>query len=136
VADAWWYVHFFNRWGDMARAHPRQTLLVRYEDVRVRPEFWLRAVAAHFGIALGDAAVAKGLEFFGHDTIRERLGRAQDATIAVVPDREKRAAMRFGAAELAVLDDIFRRHLRYDFGYGYLRGHAPVPAGETLVKVA
>ena len=135
VADAWWYVHFFNRWGDMARAHPAQTMVVRYEDLQARPEFWLRAVGRHYGFALSNAAVAKGLEFFGRDAIRERLGRPQDTEIEVVPNSEKRASMRFGAAELAVLDDIFRRHLRYDFGYGYLRGHTAVPAGESLVKL-
>ncbi len=50
VADVWWYIHFFNRWGDVARARPQNTLIVRYEDLQDSPEYWLRQIAAHMKV--------------------------------------------------------------------------------------
>ena len=132
IADAWWYMHFYNRWGDLARAQPDRIIVVRYEDIQAQPEFWLRHVGEHYGFNLSDAAIAAGLAFFDRDAIRRRLGSEQDSRI--VPDDEKRAKMKFGPAELAVLQDIFRRHLRHDFGYGYLSGQESVPAGTQLAR--
>ena len=134
ISDAWWYIHFFNRWGDLARAHPDRVLVVRYEDIQADPEFWLRRTAAHYGFSLSDAAIAAGLAFTGRDAIRQRLGSELDQRI--VPDDERRAGMRMTEHDAAVLNDIFARHLRHDFGYGYLPGRATIPAGTGQVPIA
>ncbi|MDX2290695.1 MULTISPECIES: sulfotransferase, partial [Streptomyces] len=47
IADAWWYVHFFNRWGAWAAAEPGRVLLIRYEDLVADPATWLARVATH-----------------------------------------------------------------------------------------
>src|SRR5262245_22304229 len=57
VADIWWYMHFFNRWGDVARAQPGKVLVVRYEDLQASPSIWLRRIAAHYGIQLSRTAI-------------------------------------------------------------------------------
>jgi hypothetical protein len=132
ISDAWWYVHFYNRWGDIAAAQPDRVLIVRYEDIQAQPEFWLRKVGAHYGFTLSDAAIQAGLQFTGRDAIRQRLGSEEDKRI--VPDDEKRAAMKFEDRHLAVLSDIFRRHLRHDFGYGLVPGAPVVPPGTQLVR--
>lgn len=119
VADAWWYVHFFNVWGEFARVHAGKTLVVRYEDLRRDPAQWLDRAARRLGVVLSESAMAAGLAHVERDAIRSRLeaGRGD-----VVPDETARARIAFSPAEDAVLRDILRRNLRHDFGYGYLSG--------------
>lgn len=134
IADVWWYIHFFNRWGDIARAQSERVLVVRYEDIQADPAHWLRRVGAQYGFHLSDAAIAAGLAFTGRDAIRDRLASETDRRI--VPEDEKRAAMSFQPAHLAVLEDIFRRHLRHDFGYGLHPAALAQPPGTAPVPLA
>ena len=117
VADAWWYVHFFNVWGDFAQVHADKTLVVRYEDLRKDPARWLDLSARRFGIELSESSLAAGLEHVERDAIRSRLEAGKRE---VVPDEAARARIAFSPADNAVLRDILRRNLRHDFGYGYL----------------
>jgi uncharacterized membrane protein YkvA (DUF1232 family) len=73
VADLWWFMHFFNRWGDVALARPRDVLVVRYEELLADPAVCLRRVAVHLGIELGDHAIAAALRMGDRDTIRSLL---------------------------------------------------------------
>jgi hypothetical protein len=127
VADVWWYVHFFNRWGDVARARPGKVLIVRYEDVQAAPAEWLRRVASHMGVALGEAALAAAMEYAERDAVLARLDPAYGEVI--IPDAAARAEVAFSGADTALLDQILRRHLRHSLGYDYgLRGCPGAPA--------
>jgi len=117
VADVWWYMHFFNVWGEFAHVHPNKTLVIRYEDLRQDPATWLTRAAARFGITLSETALAAGLAHVGRDAIGARLERRRQE---VVPSADDRAAIAFSAEDERVLRDILHRHLRHDFGYGYL----------------
>ena len=117
VADLWWYMHFFNRWGDIARAQPGHVLVVRYEDLLAMPEACLRRIAAHYGIELGDQAIAEALRYVGRDSIRAQLDPS-DAD-AVVPPGYIRNQVVFTPADAAFVHAAVHRHLRWDFGYGY-----------------
>jgi len=123
IADVWWYVHFFNRWGDVAGAHPGLVLIMRYEDLRAEPERSLRAIAAHLGVPLSEAALAAGLAFYGRDAMRARrdTGHAE----AVIPDEAERAQVRLSLRERMILHAVLARHLRHDPGYGYPTRAAP-----------
>ena len=63
VADAWWYVHFFNRWGGWAKADPTRILIVRYEDLQADPALWLPRIASHLQLGFDAAANAAALAF-------------------------------------------------------------------------
>ncbi len=117
VADVWWYVHFFNRWGDVARAWPGRVLVVPYEAVRAGPGPWLVRMAAHFGVTLSEADVAAALAFSGRDAIEARLDPAETETI--VPRAAAREAARFSEADLGYLRDLFGRFLRHGLGYDF-----------------
>ncbi len=119
VADVWWFVHFFNIWGEYARTHPDRTLAVKYEDLRADPARWLDLAAARLGVKLSPAALDAGLVHVGRDAIRSRL---EAGAQVVVPDEASRAAIAYAPEEMARLRAILRRHLRHDFGYGYLPG--------------
>jgi hypothetical protein len=114
VADAWWYVHFFNRWGAWAKADPGRVLVVRYEDLNAEPALWLARVAAHLRLPADAAALAAALQFTSKDAIRAR----QDpmAGEIIVPDAQT-PRLAFSDAERGVIAGILRRYLRWDFGY-------------------
>ena len=128
LADAWWYIDFFNRWGRMAACAPDRVLVVRYEDLKARPAIWLERISRHLrlGLTAGDIDAAIGLST--RDAIRERLDPAYGE--AIVPDAATREAMRFPPMEDAMLEARFDAFMRYDFGYGYARRIKPSRAGD------
>jgi hypothetical protein len=121
-ADIWWYMHFFNRWGDLAAARPDLVLVVRYEDLRAAPEMWLRRIAAHIHVDMSDDAVAVGLRFVGRDAMRALLDPTN--TEVVIPPDDARADVAFSRDDLEFLRNAFGRYLRHDFGYGRANEHA------------
>jgi hypothetical protein len=119
LADGWWYIDFFNRWGRMARTAPDHVLVVRYEDLQNAPEYWLERISDHIGLGLDAAAIAAGMEVSTREAVRSTLDPAYGE--AIVPDAGERSRIRLPSAEDAVLTRQFDDHLRYDFGYGHLR---------------
>jgi Sulfotransferase family len=117
LANAWWYIDFFNRWGRMAESAPDEVLVVPYEALKAAPAFWLRRISAHLGLGLDDRAIEAALAVSSHEAIRATLDPAYGE--AIVPDAAERARMRFPPAENAALDAQFAAHMHHDFGYGY-----------------
>ena len=144
ICDAWWYVRFLNQWGAIARRHPEQTLVLRYEDFRRDPLANLRALARHFSLDLSDDDLRAGIAVGSKDI----MARHQDPEVNEKPVRPDGAGdTRFSAADLATLGAILTRHLKHDFGYAYFeqrRGYqipgvrperpveAPVAWGEAV----
>ena len=116
IADAWWYVHFFNRWGAWASADPARILVVRYEDLQADPAAWLPRIASHLGLGFDAAAIDAALSFTSKDIIRER--QDPDAGEIIVPDPEAAPPPSFSTADWREIALIKQRYLRYDFGYG------------------
>lgn len=116
VCDAWWYVRFLNRWGEIAARYPRQTLVLRYEDFRREPLENLRRLARHFRLDLSDADLKAGIAV-GSKSV---MARHQDPQVAEQPVRPDGAeGARFSARDLDVLGGILDRNLKHDFGYAY-----------------
>jgi hypothetical protein len=125
-ANAWWFMRFFDHWGEMVRAFGRQVLVVRYEDVQAAPAVWVRRIGAHFGVAFTDADIAAAMAVSGHAAVENQLDPGYRETI--VPDRERRAAVRLSPEDDRFLLSLFRSHLTHDLGYGYGRPEAQ-PSG-------
>ena len=118
VCDAWWYVRFLNRWGDIAARYPDETLVLRYEDFRHDPLESLRRLSWHFRLDLFDADLQAGLAVGSKAFMLDR----QDPMVSerpVRPDGAQGAC--FSEADLKVLGGILERNLRHDFGYAYFR---------------
>jgi hypothetical protein len=136
VADVWWYLEFFNRWGRAAQACPADVLVVRYEDVLEAPALWLRCIAAHLGFPLSAEALGAGLDAYSREFVAARLDPAYGEDI--VPDRSRRFAARLSPADEAYLRDVLAERLRYEFGYGHagpgrpVVGAAPARSGSPL----
>jgi Ca2+/Na+ antiporter len=126
LCDVWWYLSYLNRWGDVKASAPQDTLVVRYEDMVEDPALWLRRIGDHFGLKLGDGAIAAALALRDKDVVRAR--RDPKDTEAVIADPAKKARVRFTDADISELRSILARHLRYDYGYDYgLEGSSLIP---------
>jgi hypothetical protein len=120
--DLWWFVRFFNHWGDMAEAFGPRILVVRYEDLQAAPYYWLRRIGRHYGLEFATPDLDAAMAVAGRAAVRERLDPAYGETI--VPDEAVRAAARLEPDDQAALRAILRAALRHDFGYGYARNAA------------
>jgi hypothetical protein len=118
-ASAWWFLRFFNHWGDMAEVFGDRILVVRYEDLQAAPGLWIARIGAHYGIQFDSSDVAAALAVADRESIRERLD--PDYGEAVVPDQAARRAVRLSADDEHHLLTFLRANLRHDFGYGYLQ---------------
>ena len=130
-ADLWWYIRFFNRWGDLARANPSKVLVLRYEELQSDPEACLRRIAAHWRLEINDAAFAEGASFAARDIIRSLLDPT-DTEIAVPPDGAS-ASVFYSRIDTAFMRSVMARYLRHDLDYGYSvrsrrRWRRPLPA--------
>jgi hypothetical protein len=119
LADGWWYIDFFNRWGRMAKTAPDHVMVVRYEELQDAPEYWLERISDHLGLGLDASAIGAAMEVSSREAVRSTLDPAYGE--AIVPDAGERAAIRLSAEEDAVLTEQFGAHLQHDFGYGHAR---------------
>jgi hypothetical protein len=118
VCDVWWYIRFANRWGEIARRYPRETLVLRYEDFAHNPLESLRRLCRHFRLNLTEEDLRAGIEVGS----KEVMVRHQDPGIDEKPVRlDGQGSTSFSPDDLALLNRILERHLRHDFGYGYFR---------------
>lgn len=122
ITDAWQYIRFMNRWGEVAQRFPAETRVFRYEDIRANPALALQGITRHFGLQLNDedfaAAVAVGA--------KDVMARAHDPEVdakALRHDTDVEAS--FTPEDTAVLQRLLDRHLHHDFGYNYF----PAPRG-------
>lgn len=116
ITDAWQYIRFMNRWGDVASRFPAETKVIRYEDIRTNTKHALQGITRHFGIELNDADLAAGLMVgtkdvmnLSHDPAVEAKALRLDSALEVS----------FSLDDTAVLQRILGNHLRHDFGYNY-----------------
>lgn len=125
VCDVWWYVHFLNRWGEVASRYPDETLVLTYEDFRRDALAGLRRIDRHFRLDLGDEALAAGIAAGTKEIMRAH----QDPSVEERPVRlDGQGEASFSVADTALLQGILERNLRHDFGYGYFdapRGFRP-----------
>jgi hypothetical protein len=119
IADVWWYMDFFNRWGRMAMAFPERVLVVRYEDLLEDPEEWLRRIDGRLKLGLDAKSIATAAALADRGTLRERLD--PDYGEEIVSDPVRRGSVRFSEADEAHLAGLYARHLRYAFGYAELQ---------------
>jgi hypothetical protein len=115
-ADVWWFVRFFNRWGEMAKAFGRQVMVVRYEDVQASPGLWVRRIGAHWGVNFTDADIAAALAVSGRETMRVQMDPTNPEP--VIPLQSKRDTVRLTPEDERYLASLFRTYLKHDFGYG------------------
>jgi hypothetical protein len=111
VDDVWWYIRFFNRWGDIAQMAPRDVLIVRYEQLHSDPATLIRRIWAHWGVDLTDADVAVGVQAGSRQTMIQRLDPVWNE--AVVSDPQARAQGRLSPEDRAVVWRFLAAHLRH-----------------------
>jgi hypothetical protein len=126
LANAWWYIDFFNRWGRIAAGAPDAVLVVRYEDLQASPTDWLARISTHLNLDLDAASIDAAMTVCSRAVLRETLDPAYGE--AIVPDSVDRARARFSPSENRLLGEQFEAHMTRDFGYGYARRASALPA--------
>jgi hypothetical protein len=114
IADAWWYVHFFNRWGAWAKADPARIQIVRYEDLCADPKMTLVRISAHLRLAWERASLDAALAFVSPGSIQAL--QDPEAVDRVFSPPESAAGL-FSEQDRVAMREILRRHLRHDFGF-------------------
>lgn len=122
VNDVWWFIRFFNRWGEMQARQPGNILVVRQEDLKADPGEWVRRVWAHWGVTLTPADIAAAVAVSDREVMARKLDPKSREVI--VPDRARREAAVLSADDEAYLSELFGKYLKHDFGYGLI-----APAG-------
>lgn len=126
IDDLWWFIRFFNRWGEAAVGRPGEVLVVRHEDIRADPATWVRRIWSHWGVTLTQADIAAAVAVSGKAATARSLDPTHGETI--VPDQARRDAVRLSPADEAYLAEMFARHLQHDFGYGLIARDVRHPA--------
>ena len=72
LANAWWYIDFFNRWGRIAAGAPDAVLVVRYEDLQASPTDWLARISTHLGLDLDAASIDAAMTVSSRAVLRSR----------------------------------------------------------------
>jgi hypothetical protein len=120
IDDVWWFIRFFNRWGEVAQVLPERVMIVRHEDVAADPGAAVRRIWAHWGVELTDADVAAAVAISDRKSLARKLDPSYGE--AIVPDRARREAATLSPVDEAYLAELFRRHLKHSFGYDLTAG--------------
>ena len=117
VADVWWYVAFFNRWGRMAATFPDRILVVRYEDLHNDPRYWLTRILDHYGVKLSPEAIEAAVEASQRETMRRKLD--PNAGELIIPADADRRKAGFSRSDHDRLTRVLADCLEFSFGYRY-----------------
>ncbi|MFN3857156.1 MAG: sulfotransferase domain-containing protein [Caulobacter sp.] len=118
IDDVWWFIRFFNRWGELAAAMPDRVIVVRHEDLQRDPGGEVARVWAHWGVTLSAADQAAAVAVAGREAVAATLDPRYGETI--VPDAEKREAVALSVEDEVYLAGVLKQHLKHDFGYGLI----------------
>jgi hypothetical protein len=121
IADVWWYVLFFNRWGAWAAADPARIMVLRYEDLVADPALFLARAAAHLGLDFSAADLEAALAYTDKEAIRMREDPQAGETI--VPDPAA-ARQNFSTADRAAIAAVQKRYQHWRLGYPLAAGSA------------
>ena len=116
--DLYWLARFWNRWGEIVQRDPDRVLIIRYEDTLTAPERTLRAIAAHWGIALSDQAVAAALRAGTKDEMAKKVDPAGERN--VLQRRSDRPGDQFSGAALTLYTERIEQLFRFNLGYDLL----------------
>jgi hypothetical protein len=111
IDDIWWFVRFFNRWGQIARMAPDRVMVVRYEQLRADPAAMIRQIWAHWGVTLDEADIAAAVKAGSREQVTQKLDPTLGETI--VPDRARREGARLSPHDRVLVWRIMARHLRH-----------------------
>lgn len=125
VIDAWLYIRFMNRWGEVARRFPEETLVLRYEDFRADAATSLDSLARFLGLDLTEEDIAAGVAAGAKDVMAKHHDPAVEVQ-ALRPDGKGDTV--YSEEDEAFLRDMLKRNLKHDFGYDFFeenRGFRP-----------
>lgn len=117
--DLYWIARFWNRWGEIIAAYPKDVLTLHYEDMRADPRRALEAMAAHWGIALTPESIETALREGTKEAMAKRVD--PDAEPNVLQNRQETLEELFAGEALEIYTARVRDLIRHDLGYDLLK---------------
>lgn len=117
VADIWWYIDFFNRWGQFSARYPDRILVLRYEDLRAEPARWLDVVLRHYRIKVKPSSINAAVAASRREVMRRELD--PNAGELIIPEDRDRVSVSFSEEDRALIRALLAKHLKHSFGYHY-----------------
>jgi hypothetical protein len=115
--DIWWCMRFLNAWGEIAGRFPRDTLIVRYEDLQQDAPRELLRISEFLRLSLSTQSMLDAVA----DATKERMLQKHDPRRPHGAFRDDPRAFHtwFSAEDREFFLDTLRHYLRHDFGYDY-----------------
>ncbi|MEM7768312.1 MAG: sulfotransferase family protein [Pseudomonadota bacterium] len=113
--DIHWLARFWNRWGKIARDHPKAMLTVPYEATLADPRGTLKAIATHWAIELTPAAIDVALAAGTKDAMEAKTD--PDAEPNVLQRRKIALAELFSGEAMDIYREQVTALFDHDLGY-------------------
>jgi hypothetical protein len=119
-ADIWWHIRFYNRWGRVMSRFPRDTCLLRYEDVQKNSKQELSRIFDHFNVEIEE----KDLDFAIGEGSKENMAAKSGVDVKEGAGQYVRLDKRdpldwFSEDDMKFFKSVIDENLKYRFGYNY-----------------
>ena len=118
-SDIWSRMRFMNEWGRLIDRHPEAIAVLSYEDMQADAAGSLRKAVAFFKLeGITEAMVSRAVE----NATPEKMAQKPNPNVPTVVIRtgvKKPREEYFTPENQKYFEDICRRNLTHDFGYGY-----------------
>ena len=121
VADIWWFIRFYNRWGRVIKRYPEHTHIVRYEDLKTDTFRELAQTFDHLGITIDDASIEFAISESSKEKMSAKTGETFKEGQGHFVRKDNRDPLEWYSNEdMVFFKNTIRDNLKFDFGYPYL----------------
>ncbi len=121
MEDIWGLIMYFNAWGDAQKACPEHVLAMRYEDWRRSPHEQLSRLCSYIGIKdITEDIIEYAVESSSKEKMSKKLNLNEAHAAKTVNLKERKTEDWYSEEDMHYVFQVLKKHLKYDFGYGYL----------------
>ena len=120
VADIWWFMHFFNRWGRVIKRFPEKNLVINYEKLQEDTLGEIKKVFNHFDLDVSDESILFAINEATRDKMSVKTGEDYKLGEGHFVRQDKRHFSEwYTESDKEMLKSILENNLIYDFGYDF-----------------
>ncbi len=120
IADIWWFIRFFNRWGRIHKRFPENTLVIHYEDLLTDTQSLLQRIFNHINIDISEADLIFAVKESSREKMAAKAADESKPGQGQFVRQDKREPLEwFSQTDINFFEKTIRENLRYDFGYNF-----------------
>jgi len=116
--DIWRQMQIMNEWGRIAKMDEYDTLVLKYEDLKLDPAGSLRKVCHFFDIDASDETIGRAVIASSKEEMKKR-SRPRNKKEVVVRDDPRHPFEWFSASDRKIFNEICTKNLKCSLGYDY-----------------